>query len=112
MSLNAMPLSARASGGRPSTRSAMMFRNTSSVPPAIRRPGQAHDELSEIGNPMELLDDVLQRRPADLRVETGKDQGHRAARAVTQELGLESLEIGLAQTMQCGDCTRLVKIGH
>ena len=41
MSLNGTPLSARVSGGRRSTRSAMMLRSTSSVPPAIRRPGIA-----------------------------------------------------------------------
>ena len=39
-SLNGMPLSSRGSGGSPSTRSPIVLRRISSVPPADFRPGR------------------------------------------------------------------------
>ena len=60
-SRNASTLSTRISGGIPSTRSAMMFLRISSVPPAIRIPGDLKPTVADLKAAKEINKAALDR---------------------------------------------------
>ena len=67
---------------------------------AIRLTRQADNALAQIRNTRQFLDDLLEGRAMDFRVERGQHEGDRPLLSVPNQFALEASQIRLAEAVQ------------
>lgn len=77
-----------------------------------RSPVQGDDDLVHVGDVFQDLDDVLERRILQLRIEGGEDQCDRIGRGMPLQFLFQMLEIRLPEPVEHGNQPVLMKIRH